>query len=166
MFMMKYFSLLILCFYTIVGAHAQKKAWQTIVFTSDSKAKGVLKEANDSSLILLTKSGEETFLYNDVRRLKFIRKKNTGIKVIGGIIVGASLGAPITANQLTKGKQGEPAALSSAVGATVGGFLGAIVGAFSAPPLCNSLFARKINVNHTRTFYQSLSQKLQPYKVK
>lgn len=164
--MTNYFFLLILCFCTIIIAHAQKKPWQTIAFTSDSKAKGVLKKANDSSLTLLTKSGEEIFLYNDIRRLKFTRKKNTGIKVTGGIIVGASLGAAITANQLAKGKEGEPAALSSAVGATVGGFLGAIVGALSAPPLCNLLFARKINVDHTAKFYQSLSQKLQPYTVK
>lgn len=166
MLMTKYFFLLILCFCTIIKVDAQKKVWQTFVFTNDSKAKGVLKEASDSSLILLTKSGEQTLLYNDIIRLKFIRKKNRATEVIGGIIVGASLGAAITASQLSNGKAGEPAAVSSAIGATLGGFAGGIAGGFIATPLCKLVFARRINVEHSLIFYQSLPQKLQPYVAK
>ena len=166
MLMTKHFLLFILCFCTIAKADAQKEIWETIVFTSYSKDKGVLKEVNDSSLVLLTKSGKQTLLYNDITRLKFIRKRNTATKVIGGSIVGATLGAAVTASQLSKGKTGEPKALSGVVGGIGGGIAGGIVGAFTAPLLCDLLFARKIKVEHNLIFYQSLRQKLQPYTAK
>jgi hypothetical protein len=164
--MTKHLLLFILSFCTIAKADAQKKFWEAIAFADHSKTKGVLKEVNDSSLVLLTKGGEQTLLFNNLSRLKFVRTKNRAIKVIAGSIVGATLGAAITANQLTKGRAGEPGALSGVVGGIGGGILGGIVGALTAPLLCEFLFARKINIKHTTIFYQSLRQKLQTYIAK
>jgi len=166
MLMAKHLLLFILCLCTIAKANAQKKTWQTIAFSGHSKDKGVLKEVNDSSLVLLTKNGEKTLLYDDISRLKFIRKRNTAIKVIGGIVVGASVGATIGANKLSKGKSGEPATLSGVVGGIGGGFLGGLAGGFAAPLLCNLLFTRKIQIDHTPVLYPLLRQKLQPYIAK
>lgn len=162
--MRKKCGLLLTALLLFAGAFGQQ--YRAVLSTSIGKVKGRLIAVTDSGLSVQMKRGVDVFAYSEINRIKFIRIDQEPKGLLLGGAGGAAAGAIVGSIALSKGKQGEPKALSGVVGGIGGGLLGAIVGGAIGIIVHNKYSAKKITIVHTPEFYRSLPQLLTPFVAK
>ena len=160
---MKYILLLAASLLLSAVLVAQKR-WTCTISTDFGKRQGMLMDVSDSTIVIQTKEGKDTLLFQQIERFKFVRTDNQAGQRLIGAAVGGSIGAVVTVAILTSGKENSPASsMAGVVGGITGGLLGLLTGAITTPLFHGLLFAKKIWVQHTPAFYASLPSLLQPY---
>jgi hypothetical protein len=74
--------------------------------------------------------------------------------IVGGIVIGISL---------SKGREGEPAAMAGVVGGIFGGILAGVVGMLAAPTIVRLFPHKTIKVKNNSKSIATLKQQLLPY---
>jgi hypothetical protein len=166
--MLKVILLIIFLGYTGFVALAQskskKKEWQIIVIGKEFRAKAILQNVTDSSVILLfRKKQTDEINFTSIEKIKLRPRYNESTKRLIGFFAGGIAGGIIIGTALSSGREGEPAALAGVVGGIGGGLLVGIAGALTAPMISNIFSARNFIIIQDSIYYQRLPGKLKPY---
>jgi hypothetical protein len=153
----------------VVSVSAQKKKdpknWRIIVYGKTIWTKGSLQNVTDSSVVILfpdKKTREINF--NLLRKIKLRPRHYSGVAIgAASFFVEGIAGGIIIGNAMSKGKTGEPAAMSGVVGGIGGGILAGITSAIVNPLLVEKLVSKKIYVHHDPASYDALKIRLKPF---
>jgi hypothetical protein len=162
------FLFFFLCFAVFsVSAQPKKKPkkWQIIVIDKHFRTRAFLQNVTDSSVVLLfngNKTREINFKTIDKIKLKHRYYSGVAIRAASFFIEGIA-GGIIIGTALSKGKTGEPAAMSGVVGGIGGGLAVGLVSAIINPLIADKLLSRKFYVHPDSISHQSLKFRLKPY---
>lgn len=131
---------------------------------TDFKIKGILKSLTDSSSIILVKGNyTDEILLRDVNKIKIRSASNRSLTRLAGFFVAGISGGILTGNILSKGREGEPAAMAGVVGGIFGGIIFGTTGMLIAPAI-NRLFPhKKIMVKNDKISITALKRQLLPF---
>lgn len=148
--------------------HAKKaRPWKATIFIEKAKMKGILYNVTDSGLVILDRFGRpDEILFDQINRIRLVKNHNKLGKHVIGFVAGSITGAAVVSSALSKGKEGEPRALSGVLGGIAGGFTGAIIGVAVAPGIYNLFAAKRFTVKHDPVSYTLLKEKLRPYSLR
>lgn len=139
----------------------KEKEWDVTVRLSGGKIKGTFYKVSDSSITIIgIDQREDEIFFNDIENIRLTRGVKKGTKKILGFIGGATLGGWGGVEIMTKGKTGEPQALSGIFGGIVGGLVGGIVGSFVAPFIHTLIASKKFDVKHNTSSYRELHESI------
>lgn len=159
-------SALLLCTAFAVLAQSKGKKWQIIVTGNHFRAKGIFLRVTDSSVVLLfSKKRTDEINFEDIDKIKLkpsFGGEHVAISLTSFLIEGI-IGGAVIGSAMSKGKTGEPAAMSGVVGGIVGGTAVGITAAIVNPMIYDKIKTKKIYVHHDKVFYESLKPRLQPY---
>jgi hypothetical protein len=142
----------------------RQKIWRITVIGNQFRAKAILQNVTDSSVILLfRKNRTDEINFTMLRKIKLRTRHNKGWKMLTSFGVGGITGGVIIGSQLSRGRTGEPAALAGVVGGIGGGLLVGLTSALAAPLISNIFTTKKFYVQQDSFYYQSLKIRLKPY---
>jgi hypothetical protein len=156
-------------FFAVFSASAQSKKkpkkWQIIVMGKQLRARAYLQNVTDSSIVLAFGNGPtKEISFKTITKIKLKPRYYSGVAagaasfflegIAGGIIIGTAF---------SKGKTGEPAAMSGVVGGVGGGLAVGFTSAILNPLILDKLVSKKFYVHQDSVSYQSLKLRLKPY---
>ena len=140
------------------------KKWEVVMTLNGFKAKGILKSVSDSSaVIIVRKNYTDEIQFRDIKKIKIRSANNEILTRLTGFFVGGISGGIIIGTSLSKGRQGEPAALAGVIGGIGGGILVGIASALIAPQIAKLFSHKIIIVKQDSAFLAELKQQLLPY---
>ena len=154
--------------FMITSLKAQHKMsgqkWEIVMIGDDFKYKGILKLVTDSSaLIFLRGNYTDEIFFRDINKIKIRSASNRSLTRLTGFFVGGISGGILTGSILSKGREGEPAAMAGVVGGIFGGILFGITGMLIAPTIIKLFPHKKIMVKHDSISIIALKQQLLPF---
>jgi hypothetical protein len=131
---------------------------------ADFKDKGVLKAVTDSSaIIIVRKNYTDEILFQGIDKIKIRSAGNGSSTRLTGFFIGGIVGGALIGTSLSKGREGEPAALAGVVGGIFGGILAGVIGMLVAPTIVRLFPHKIINVKNNSKSIATLKHQLLPY---
>jgi len=140
------------------------KKWEAVMAGADFKVKGLLKAVTDSSaIIIVRKNYTDEILFQGIDKIKIRSASNRSSTRLTGFFVGGIVGGALIGTSLSKGQQGEPAAMAGVVGGIFGGILAGVIGMLVAATIVRLFPHKIINVKNNGKSIATLKQQLLPY---
>lgn len=156
----------LLVFHSFVYAQnkTSKKKWEVVLSLHGFKAKGILKSVTDTSVVIIVrKNYTDEILFKDIHKIKIRGVSNVLLTRVAAFFIGGIAGGTIVGTSLSRGRQGEPAALAGVIGGIGGGILIGIGSAIVAPGIVKLFPKKSIMVKQDSSFLAVLKLQLLPY---